>query len=578
MDAIKESFTSAIDDFHRARNRATLQELLSHLTGETTQLLSYDDVRHKLKSWGNTEVGVRDIPLDAIVGSVGRYTDFTRDFLPRSDVNPERWARLKIATSSLVGLPPIEVYQIGDVYFVLDGNHRVSVARELGAAYIQAYVTEVHTRVPLTPDINPEDLILMAEYAEFLEHTNLDRIRPDSDLRVSIPGQYKIIEDHIDVHRYFMGLDFKRDIPYTEAVGHWYDTLYCPIIEIIRNQGILRDFPGRTETDLYLWIGEHRAQLEEQLGWKIQTQYAARDLVEQEGEAKENIFSRVSSKILEAILPDQLESGPPAGQWRTQAVDARPGDRMFIDILVPINGLDGGWVALEQAKQVAKRENAHLHGLHVAENEELSNEAVQSIQEEFNQSLQKDGLVGELTIENGEIGKQIINQAVWNDLIVVNLAHPPGSQPLARLSSGFRDLILHSPRPILATPQLISPLNRALLAFDDSPKAEEALFVAAYLAGRWKIPLVAVYVDSNDHLGAGILARAQEYLKAHNIQAEFMLERGPVAETILKTCEMNACDFIIMGGYGLNAVLEVVLGSTVDQILRESSQPTLICR
>jgi len=104
-----------------------------------------------------------------------------------------------------VGLPPIEVYQIGEVYFVQDGNHRVSVAYQLGARYIQAYVTEVQTRVPLTPDVQPVDLILMAEYADFLEGTRLDELRPGADLRTSIPGQYQALSEHIDVHRYYMG-------------------------------------------------------------------------------------------------------------------------------------------------------------------------------------------------------------------------------------------------------------------------------------------------------------------------------------------------------------------------------------
>jgi hypothetical protein len=272
------TFSAAIDDFHKARSLAALKEILARITGESTQLLSFDEVRQKLKVKGSYDKGLRDIPLDAIVGSVGRYNDFTRDFLPKQDVDETRWARVKVAATGLVGLDPIEVYQIGDVYFVKDGNHRVSVARQLGATHIQAYVTEIRTRVPLTPNVKPDDLILKAEYADFLEKTRLDEYRPQSDLNVTVPGQYPILLEHIDMHRYFMGLDYQRDVSYEEAVTHWYDHVYLPIVQIIRERGILRFFPDRTETDLYLWIAEHRAALEKELGWRINPEDAAIDL------------------------------------------------------------------------------------------------------------------------------------------------------------------------------------------------------------------------------------------------------------------------------------------------------------
>ncbi|NIU60739.1 MAG: universal stress protein, partial [Pseudomonas stutzeri] len=224
---------------------------------------------------------------------MGRYNDFTRSFLPRQDSDQERWAKVHVAATGLVGLPPIEVYQIGEAYFVLDGNHRVSVARQLGATHIQAYVTEVRTRVPLSPDVQPDDLILKAEYADFLEHTCLDEIRPEADLSVTAPGQYRVLEEHIEVHRYFMGLEQEREIPYEEAVGHWYDEVYLPVVQVIRERGILRDFPGRTETDLYLWLSEHRAALEQALGWEIEPEAAATDLAAQFSPRPQRVVARV---------------------------------------------------------------------------------------------------------------------------------------------------------------------------------------------------------------------------------------------------------------------------------------------
>jgi len=189
-----------------------------------------------------------------------------------------------------------------------------------GGQFIQAYVTEVHSHVQLTPDIKPDELILKAEYSQFLNQTRLNLLRPEADLSVSIPGQYPVLLEHIDVHRYFMGIDLQRPVEYEEAVAHWYDTVYLPVIEIIRSQGILRQFPNRTEADLYLWIAEHRAQVEEEFGFPVRTEVAATHLLE---ENKPNWVSRLGGKLLELVLPEEQENGPPAGQWREQHAGRR---------------------------------------------------------------------------------------------------------------------------------------------------------------------------------------------------------------------------------------------------------------
>jgi len=579
MDTGIKDLSSAIGDFRRARSQANLKELLARLKGETTQLLSYDEVRSKLKLHGGVERGLKDIPLDSIVGSVGRYTDFTRDFLPRQEVDQERWARVKVATSGLAGLPPIDVYQIGEVYFVKDGNHRVSVARQLGATHIQAYVTDVRTRVPLTPDVKPDDLIIKAEHANFLQQTRIDVLRPGAELYVSTPGGYQTLLEHIDVHRYFMGIDFQHDISYQEAVIHWYDTVYSPVIEIIHSQGILHHFPKRTETDLYLWIGEHRAHLEEELGWQIKTKYVAGHLVDHFGQDQFGLFSNLGGRFLEIILPDMLEAGPPPGEWRARMLDTLPDDRIFSDILVPINGRDDGWCALEQALVIAKYESGELHGLHVVSSEaNMQEESPQAVKTEFEQRCGRANVRGKLTLTPGKVVDQICMRAAVADLVIVNLSYPPATQPLTRMSSGFRDLIQRCPRPILATPQTISPLSRTLLAYDGSLKAKEALYIATYLAGQWRIPLVVVSVIDNRRVTKTTLKEAEDYLKKYHVQATYLAISGPQPEAILEAAETQGCDLLIMGGYGHIPVLDMVLGSAVDQVLRTSSHPTLICR
>jgi uncharacterized ParB-like nuclease family protein len=162
-EMVSEEISPALQDFRRARSRATMQQILARLTGRSADLLSYEEVRQKLKATGAGERKLEEIPLDSIVGSVARYHDFTRSFLPRQDSDESRWTRVRKAMTSSKPMPPIDVYQIGQVYFVLDGNHRVSVARQLGDTHIPAYVTELHTKVALSPDVEPDDLILKAE-------------------------------------------------------------------------------------------------------------------------------------------------------------------------------------------------------------------------------------------------------------------------------------------------------------------------------------------------------------------------------------------------------------------------------
>ena len=157
----------AIDDFRRARFRAKVERVLARLTGESADLLQYEEVRRKLKARGQVSRGLHNIPIEDIVGSVGRYADFSKSFLPRQDDDEGRWARVKLAMDAQAGVPHIEVYKVGDAYFVLDGNHRVSVARQNGATHIQAHVIEIETRVPLSADVQAEDLVLKAEYTEF---------------------------------------------------------------------------------------------------------------------------------------------------------------------------------------------------------------------------------------------------------------------------------------------------------------------------------------------------------------------------------------------------------------------------
>jgi hypothetical protein len=166
----------------------------------------------------------------------------------------KRWAQLDAAMRRGEAVPPIEVYHLGDVYFVKDGHHRVSVARHLGWKTIPARVIEVRTRAPLTGDMDAAALLQAREYVDFLERTQLDRVRPEASIAVSRLGRYDRIFEDILGHRYFMGLQQYREVDIAEASASWYDNVYKPIADLIREYDILAHFPGRTEADLYLWI------------------------------------------------------------------------------------------------------------------------------------------------------------------------------------------------------------------------------------------------------------------------------------------------------------------------------------
>ncbi|MDW8098516.1 MAG: hypothetical protein RML36_03405 [Anaerolineae bacterium] len=254
--------------------------MLSILSRQPLDLLPFEEVRTRLRLRNKFYRGLQEVPLDRIVGSLGRYRDFTRTFLPLHDGIQERWARVDELTHSGIGFPPVELYKVGEIYFVKDGNHRISVALAHRASTIQAHVWEYQTRVSLAPDTNVNDLVIKQEYLDFLTHTQLDLLRPAQRIECTIPGAYRELEEHIEVHRYFLGLERKAEVPYQEAVLSWYDNIYWPAVQAIRRHKVLDAFPGRTEADLYLWVMQHLYFLREAYGPTVDVESAALDLAE----------------------------------------------------------------------------------------------------------------------------------------------------------------------------------------------------------------------------------------------------------------------------------------------------------
>jgi nucleotide-binding universal stress UspA family protein len=282
---------------------------------------------------------------------------------------------------------------------------------------------------------------------------------------------------------------------------------------------------------------------------------------------------------IDLLTPDSLESGPQPGTWRQERVNLRPDDVLFPQLLVTVSAGEKGWYALEQALVISEREGSKIHGLRVVPHVgEVVSEATIQTQTEFNQRLASKEVMGVLHVDEGKIARRICERAQWADLIVLNLAHPPSPEPIGRLSSGLRTLLRRCTRPVLAVPQNVTRLGPALVAFDDSPKAWEALYVAPYLAGHWHIPLTILTVQEDGMEAVTVQEKARAYLDGHQIQAEFVIDTGKTAEVILTLAGERSLDWLLMGGYSASPVVEVVVGSTVETLLRRSNLPMLICR
>jgi starch synthase (maltosyl-transferring) len=311
--------------FYRARRKADWKRIFAFVTGKPSLLLPFDLVRSQVVVKSVSYEGIREIELDRIIGSVNRYHDFDREFLPRSSEREDRWSRVRRVFDSDVGFPPIRVYQVGEAYFVVDGNHRVSVARQLGMTRIEAEVTRFQPNVPIDKTTSLSDLIVKKEYSDFLERTRLDELRPGQPIEITLPGRYDVLLEHIAKRRYFLGVDTGREIPYEEAVVSWYDGLYRPLIEIFRQERLLDCFPGRTEADLYVWVTRHLHLLRLQHGEGVGLVEATRDFVrasEQSASPRLRRRMRVAKTRASADRPGE-EIALPRLRDRIRSVEAR---------------------------------------------------------------------------------------------------------------------------------------------------------------------------------------------------------------------------------------------------------------
>ncbi|UCF97231.1 MAG: transcriptional regulator [Spirochaetaceae bacterium] len=276
----------AVEDFNRARGREMFGRILSLLKNEKDNLLSLQEVKALLKPTSETYRGLCTVPVEKIVGSEGRYQDFNKYFLPRHNRLKGRWIRVDTAHHQQLTLPPVTLYEIGGVYFVRDGNHRVSVGKLQGVEFIDAEVISLGSRLSLKPGMTKEQLrtaVIKLEREEFFKHTRLDHLRPGLSMNFTATGRYDEIIRHINGHKYFINLSQKEEISFEQAMLSWYDTVYRPIVDLIEEQRFLKAFPGRTAADLYVWIVRHWDELKKKYGQAFPLKRAAQDYTERFG-------------------------------------------------------------------------------------------------------------------------------------------------------------------------------------------------------------------------------------------------------------------------------------------------------
>ncbi|GHU59749.1 hypothetical protein FACS189444_5620 [Spirochaetia bacterium] len=270
----------AAEDFDRARSKAFLYHIQHFMDPDKNKLMSFNDVKEILKPKSETYRGMQQVPINLIVGSEGRYRDFNKYFFPKADHLRYRWERVDEARLREITLPAIQLYEIGGVYFVRDGNHRVSVAKTQGVEMIDAEVTSLSSEIAISPSMTTDkmrEVLVNYEKNLFYEKTGFGELTGDYDLDFTMPGQYDVVYNHILVHKYFINQDLEKELPFSDAVVSWYRNVYSPIMQIIRDEHLDFNFSGRSPGDLYVWIVKHWDYLKKKYGVHYTVADAARD-------------------------------------------------------------------------------------------------------------------------------------------------------------------------------------------------------------------------------------------------------------------------------------------------------------
>jgi hypothetical protein len=253
-------------DFLRARRRATLARLAARLRGEPGDVgvvLPYEEVLQALGFVSERYIGLQVVALDAIVGTVDRGRDFDRSFRPTSGRVRGRWEQIAEAMRRGDAMPPVDLAKIGEIYFVRDGHHRVSVARALGRKEIDAYVTEIVTRVGADRKITLADLPLKSHERVFFERVPL-RDEARAEIRLSDPWDYARLAEGVEAWGFRLTQERGELLDRRETARLWLETEYRPVVAMLREADMIRKC---TETEAYLRVAAERYRLLRTHSW-----------------------------------------------------------------------------------------------------------------------------------------------------------------------------------------------------------------------------------------------------------------------------------------------------------------------
>ncbi|MBV9802246.1 MAG: hypothetical protein JO130_03615 [Solirubrobacterales bacterium] len=263
MPASRSTGLSSVDaqhDFLRARRRATAAKLIGRLRGEPDDVgvvLPYEEVIAALGFASERSAGLQVVTLDQIVGSVGRGRDFDRRFRPTSGRSRGRWEQIAAAARRGESFPPVDLVRVGELYFVRDGHHRVSVARALDRADIDAYVTEVVTRIDAGKAMKLSDLPLKSHERVFFERVPLPAAAR-ATIELSDPTEYDELAEAVEAWGFRAMQSQGEAIDRRRTAELWLETEYRPVVEMLREAGLIE---GCTETEAYMNVAAERYRL-----------------------------------------------------------------------------------------------------------------------------------------------------------------------------------------------------------------------------------------------------------------------------------------------------------------------------
>jgi len=260
------SSADAQDDFVRARRREALRRLarrVSRERGDIDVILPFDEVVRALGRTGERQLGLQVVDLDSIVGTVDRLTGFDRAFRPTNARVRARWERIAGAVRRGEPMPPVSLYRIGEVHFVKDGHHRVSVARAMGWQTIDAYVTEVLTKVGAERGLRMEDLPHKSNERLFRERVPLPQ-QHAARISLTDADDYPRLAEGVEAWG-FRDMQARGDfLDRGDVARQWFEREYDPVTRMLRDAGML---VGGTETDCYLRVAEERYRLLQSHDW-----------------------------------------------------------------------------------------------------------------------------------------------------------------------------------------------------------------------------------------------------------------------------------------------------------------------